>query len=212
MFARLKLVMCLLNENKTEAYLLRVLIEVGRRAKTYPKRSVRMIPASRNAFQLVTKAIVSIKSTFWFQRHNNFNWNWCIHSEKRVILTSSKNRTDHSFDKHAAGVHFCCRFTQYQHPPNILWMFSFKKFILYNNNSSVQRIRNKWIFQITSCLLFQNEWIIWWICVWSLKQNSLYREISGIFFWKSVRIAFFSISLMLCVISSLKKSNGACNK
>lgn len=120
MFARLKLVMCLLNENKTEAYLLRVLIEVGRRAKTYPKRSVRMIPASRNAFQLVTKAIVSIKSTFWFQRHNNFNWNWCIHSEKRVILTSSKNRTDHSFDKHAAGVHFCCRFTQYQHPPNIL--------------------------------------------------------------------------------------------
>lgn len=38
--------MCLLDENKTEVFLLRVLIEVGRRVKNYPPKHVRCLNVS----------------------------------------------------------------------------------------------------------------------------------------------------------------------
>lgn len=40
MWTLVYLVMTLLDENKTEAYLLRVLIEAGRRVNNYPERRV----------------------------------------------------------------------------------------------------------------------------------------------------------------------------
>lgn len=53
--------MCLLDENKTEAYLLRVLIEVGRRAKSYPQQRVRIgqLALGENAFHIGPKTLYS---------------------------------------------------------------------------------------------------------------------------------------------------------
>lgn len=143
--------MCFLNENKTEVFLLRVLIEVGRRATSKRKQRVRTLytfiyvflcsmkmhfimitpfdpdPLSKfiKIFRLLTNQQPQRMYTVW-------NWSCQFISEQKRISVSSKYRTDTFLISKTSVICRCCFFVQLFFPLSFTTLVAFGDHLMYN--------------------------------------------------------------------------------